>query len=58
MKNQDADLGMLDGDLLIGRAHGPTDDVIVIELDDEDVFDEDELLADDGDLDVEPETRD
>ena len=59
MKNQDADLGKFeDGDLLVGRAHGPNDDDDVIELGDEDMIDEEELLADDGDLDYEPETRD
>jgi hypothetical protein len=56
MKNQDADLAKFeDGDLLVGRSH---DDDDVIEIGDEDMIDEEELLADDGDLDYEPDTRD
>jgi hypothetical protein len=56
MKNQDADLGKLeDGDLLVGRPHGPRDDEDVIEIGDEDLIDEEDLLADEGDLDFEPE---
>jgi hypothetical protein len=56
MNNQDNDLGALeDGDLLVGRAHGPNDyDNEEIELGEEDLFDEEEL-ADAGDLDFDPE---
>ena len=59
MKNQDADFAKFeDGDLLVGRPHGQSDDDDVIEISDEDMIDEEELLADEGDLDYEPETRD
>ncbi|MBA3458076.1 MAG: hypothetical protein H0T42_33645 [Deltaproteobacteria bacterium] len=58
MKNQDADLGKFeDGDLLVGRAHGPQDEEDSIEISDEDLIDEDDS-SDDGDLDYEPDMRD
>jgi len=57
MKNQDADLGKLDGgDLLIGRAHG-RDDEDEIELTEDDMIDEEDH-ADAGDLDFEPDYND
>lgn len=58
MKNQDADLGKLeDGDLLVGRPHGPQEDDEEIEITEDDLIDEEDL-ADAGDLDYEGETHD